>query len=409
MVKESNRSSDAPVRRGRWMRVVFPLVFLLLAVLLILAVLNAAGVLNLWNLDELKSKVSGTPSMGNQPPAAAPASVQPKVDPDPASPPAETKEPAGTPNTPAPTPEEPSIEAPADVAPAKPTPVEHPKTMQSPPGQNRSESSEGEFPDLMPPSPASSTPAPPDAVTETSAEPAPTTDLKSPPQAGSLVKDQRFLANEVLDQFLNASTLEERLKVMTQSRYTPEQLANSALAGKLKPIKSNYFADMIPRLEDEMRQYRYYVTFEDEEELRSRQRLVLQVVERPGIHPPRVNGDAFLEHYEKRLKSFGLNPTKKTTTFHCVAEARTADLAKNLPEDLKDGMIRFVIKDHPRSQAAFDAFLSKNSPMMDRIGPRADFPYVEARYCIMSFRWNTSRPDQPFIELIDIAAMGWEK
>ena len=97
------------------------------------------------------------------------------------------------------------------------------------------------------------------------------------------------------------------------------------------------------------------------------------------------------------------------TTFHCIAEVRTADLAKNIPEEMKKETVRLVIKTHPRSSAMFDAFLNKNSPLMDKIGPGKQFPYVESRFCILSFRWNVVNPDKPYVELNDIVASGWEK
>lgn len=196
---------------------------------------------------------------------------------------------------------------------------------------------------------------------------------------------------------------------MTKSTRSQAQLMASCLAGPLKPVKSNYFSEMVPRLEDDMRQYLYYVAFEDKQEERERMKMVVQLVERPGIHPPRVHADAFIEHYEKLLDAYALKPSKKITTFHCIAEARTADLVKNLPEDLKGQMIRLVIMSHPGDKPAFDAFLNKNSPLMEQIGPRGAFPYVEPRFCVLSFRWNTKNPKYPYIELVDIVTLGWEK
>jgi len=381
------------------MRVVFPMAFLLIAAILVLVVLNAAGFVNLWDLDKIKAKISGKPDGANKPVTTAPATTPAtKIEPSVKTPSAEPKVITQPPADPAP-----PVMTPAPQTTPPPT---KPVVTPAPPSTSPPE---GEFPDLTPPSTVSTSPPGKEPVVKASSDPATSPDAKSPPKAGSLVKDHRFLANEILDKFLNAGSLDERLALMGKSRYTPEELQQSSLAGKFKPVKSNYFADMVPRLEDDMRQYRYYVSFEDKKEERDRLLMVLQVVERPGIHPPRVNGDAFIEHYDKKLDFYGMNPTKDATTFHCIAEARTADLAKNLPDDLKKTMIRMVVKTHPRGKPAFDAFLSKNSPLMERIGPRGDFPYVEARFCILTFRWNTTRPKQPFIELIDIVTMGWEK
>ncbi|BDS07512.1 hypothetical protein NT6N_25520 [Oceaniferula spumae] len=359
------------------MRVVFPLAFLLVAAALVLVVLQAVGFVNLWDF-----KTGSTPTAPPTPKPTAPSEVKSDVQPD-------VPAPDATPN-----PE--SIQTPS---PAAPTPPPKPVTEPAPP------TAPGEFPDLAPP------PAPGGVSSKPPAAPGAATSpqVKNPPKAGSLVEGRRFLANEILDQFLSAKTLEERLPLMTKSTRSHEDLKKSCLAGPLKTVKSNYFAEMVPRLEDDMRQYLYYVSFEDKTEIRERLLMVVQVVERPGIHPPRVHADAFIEHYEKLLENYAEKPTEKITTFHCIAEARTADLVKNLPEELKSQMIRLEIKSHPRGEPAFDAFLSKNSPLMDRIGPRGDFPYVEPRFCVLSFRWNTKNAEHKFIELTDIVTLGWEK
>lgn len=390
MVSKVHRR-DMPPRRPRWMKVVFPLAFLTVAAVLALVVLEAIGFVDLW---PKKQSPSSMPDVGKPAPTATPDV--------PITPPA----PVSSDTNPS-TETKPAITPPAapDTAPETPdiTPAETPD-LPTP------EPPEGEFPDLSPPPPGDLTSAP----TTGSSEPTSNTttqspDAKSPPKAGSLVKQPRFAANEVLEEFLAAKTLEDRLPLMTKSQRTKEELMASCLAGELRPVKSNYFSEMVPRMEDDMRQYLYYISFEDKDGDRQRQRIVVQLEERPGIHEPRVHGDAFIEHYDKLLAKYAKQPSKKIHTFHCIAEARTADLVKSLPEDLKKQMIRLVIKTHPSEKAAFDAFLNKNSPLMEKIGPRADFPYVEPRFCVLSFRWNTTNEKYPYIELVDIVTMGWER
>lgn len=379
--------SHAP-RRSRWMRVVFPLAFLAMAAVLVLVVLQAAGFVDL-----LKSgkQNAAPPAAGGPEPGPAEAPVEPNGT-EAATPPAPA---APSPAAPDAAPD--AVPA-APVAPPKPAAKPETAPPAAPDATAPAAPPAGEFPDLSPPPPGELTSKPPAPAA-----------AKNPPKAGSLVKKARFKANEVLDQFLAAGTLEERLPLMTKSSLTREQLEASCLAGPLKPLKSNYFSEMVPRLEDDMRQYLYYVAFEDKEEERERLRMVVQLVERPGVHPPRVHADAFIEHYEKWLEAYAKKPSKKITTFHCIAEARTAELVKNLPEEIKKQMIRLVISSHPGGKPAFDAFLNKNSPLMERIGARGDFPYVEPRFCVLSFRWNTENPKLPYIELVDIVTMGWEK
>ena len=379
MVDKIHRKSDLP-SRPRWMRVIFPLAFLLVAAVLMFVVLQAVGVVDLW-------KPASGEDVGKLPDSSvgAPADTAPL----------DTTTPVDT-------------TAPADTAPVDTAPVD--TAPEVTPDISEPEPQEGGFPDLSPPPPGEVATVP---RLEPSVSPSNTVtqspDAKSPPQAGSLVKKPRFKANEVLDQFLAAKSLEDRLPLMTESKRTKEELMASCLAGPLREVKTNYLSEMVPRVEDDMRQYLYYISFEDGEDVKQRQRIVVQLEERPGVHEPRVHADAFIEHYDDLLEKYAQEPSKKIVTFHCIAEARTADLVKILPEDLKKQMIRLVIKNHPRDGVVFDAFLSKNSPLMKKIGARAELPYVQSRFCTLSFRWNTENEKYPYIELVDIVALGWVK
>lgn len=196
---------------------------------------------------------------------------------------------------------------------------------------------------------------------------------------------------------------------MSKGKLSVEQQSSSILAGALKPAKSFRLIETVPREEDNMTQYLYLVSFEDPEEDRQRLRILMQLAERPGIHPPLVHTDAFLEHYNKELAKYAAKPNKNTVTFHCIAEPRTTDFSKDLPEELKDSMVRLIIKSHPYNPATFNAYLNKNSPLMKRIGSGKDFPYTKSQFCILSFLWNTADPKHPYIELKDIVALTWEK
>lgn len=381
------RHIEPPKAQRNWMRVIFPLVFLLVAVATVLTVLQAVGIYEIYDFGKLKNDTSdstqqGTSTLTTHPPADA--------DDEPGSPDSTTDNNHGTANTPT------SKENPASV----------PVSQQSP-----EKSVDGEFPELkLPPPPSESNDGsttvpknvtPPGKTSPPTAGPT-TTQKKSPPTAGSR-------AYRVLTQFLEATSLDERLPLMSKSQLTREELMKSCLAGPLNAIKSKRLSEMVQSPEGDMIQYLYYVSFEDKEEHQQRHRIVVQLVERPDVHPPRVHADAFIEHYEKKFRKYGQTPSKEVTTFHCIAEVRTSDLAKNVPDALKKDTVRMVIKTHPHGSALFDAFVNKNSPLMDRIGPNKEFPYVEPRFCILSFRWNMEDKNRPYVELNDIVAAGWEK
>lgn len=379
-------AGEAP--RRYWMRVVFPLVFLGALAITVLVVLQSVGIYEIYDFGK-KKPGGGEPATPATPAGEAPAPAQPA---------------AGNPGVPKPGESGGGAQAPVPGKPpgdARQAPVSVDPEGDPVPG---------EFPEFQPPPPddpadGSTVPGaatPPKSPGEAAAAPPASAEEKSPPTAGSR-------AYRTLTSFLEATTLDERLPLMSKSRLSREQLEASCLAGRLGTVKSKRLAEMVPRDSDGMIQYLYFVSFEDKEEPQQRHRIVVQLVERPGVHPPRVHADAFIEHYEKKFGSYGLRPVGGVATFHCIAEVRTSDLAKNIPEAMKKDTVRFAIKTNPHGTAMFDAFLNKNSPLMDRVGPRKEFPYAESRFCILSFRWNTENPDMPYVELNDIVASGWEK
>ena len=215
------------------------------------------------------------PSIEGEFPEYQPPPLDPDTEPQDETPEPETEDPVELPIDPAEKPTDPA-EQPSDPAEQPTDPAEQP----SDPGKQPTD------PDTKP-------------ATEPNTEPAPTiTREQSPPAAGSP-------AYQILVQFLEATTLEERLPLIAKAELTDQQLKNSCLAGPLAPVKHKRLATMVPTDSNGMTQYFYYVTFEDKEETRQRYQMVVQLVERTGVHPPHVHATAFIEHYEKKFLHYG--------------------------------------------------------------------------------------------------------
>lgn len=384
-------------RWARWMSVIFPLTFLAAACIVILAILHLTGLFNVaayqrvWvspAAGEQPAKQAKSPQPDTQTPAKAPSDQAPS-DTDSDSDSNSDSDPAST-----------ATDS-SDIAAAK---TEQAEAQDSKPGELASQATlkpaqEEKSPSLAQPASTHDTSDPETVEAEPKAtELAPSSPLK----AGAL-------ANQNLEKFLRAKTLNERLPLMSKSKLSTEQQEASCLAGELKPYKSIRLIETIPRGQDII-QYVYSVSFEDPEEDLQRLRIIMQLTQRPGVHPPLVHADAFLEHYNKELAQYATLPKQKDkVTFHCIAEARTSALSKDLPEELKKTMVRLLIKSHPYNETTFNAYVNKKSPLMARIGSGKDFPYTRPRFCVLSFAWNTADPTHSYIELKDIVTMTWEK
>jgi len=252
----------------------------------------------------------------------------------------------------------------------------------------------GEFPELkLSPS------APKQNHTPPSTEPEPA----SVPKVG-------YLADENLDVFLEAKTLDERLPYLLKGTTSPHEMQGTSLARPFKPVKSVRLLETRSGAENNMVEHLYMVKFEDPAHDDNRLNLIVLLVERIGKHPPLINADAFLEHYDNKLAKYALKPKSEAATFHCITEARTSDFADELPAEIRQSLVRLTIKNHPYYPAKFNAYLSKDSPLMSHVGSGKSFPYTSSRYCILSFKWNTTHPEHPYIELHDVVnSSGWEQ
>jgi len=232
--------------------------------------------------------------------------------------------------------------------------------------------------------------------------PSPKSEPVSVPKVG-------YLADENLDAFLETKTLDERLPYLLKGTRLPNEMQSTSLSRPFKPVRSVRLLETRSGAETNMVEHLYMVKFEDPAHDGNRLNLLVLLVERIGKHPPLINADAFLEHYDNKLAEYALKPNPEAATFHCIAEARTSDFANELPTEIRQSLIRFTVKTHPYYPAKFNAYLSKNSPLMSHVGSGKSFPYTTSKYCILSFKWNTTHPEHPYIELSEVVnSSGWE-
>lgn len=222
------------------------------------------------------------------------------------------------------------------------------------------------------------------------------------------VRKAGYFAEGNLEQFLEAKTLAERLPYMLESERSPTRWQNSSLQLPFKPVRSIRLLETGTGTEKNMIKHLFMVKFEDSDEPEDRLNLIVLLEERTGKHPPLIKANAFLQHYDKMLSKYADQPSAEATTFHCYAETQTSDFIKDLPEGMKNSMVRFIVKNHPYYPAKFDAYLDENSPLMAHVGNGKNLPYTITKRCILSFKWNTTDPEHPYIEVADIVSSnGW--
>lgn len=209
-------------------------------------------------------------------------------------------------------------------------------------------------------------------------------------------------ALEVLEKFLAATTLEERLPlILTQLPKTT--LENGVLA---KPFPANpKLAPDVQESTGDTTDFFFNVDFRDISGKKSPQ-LVLVRVE--GNNPPQVVADPFLDSFGGRLAAFASEASEDPATFQVVVAAVaqiTAD--RNVPNYENKLRLKLMPRDNEKEiTSAYFTKISKLGQMLVTDG--SGLRYGQARIAKVVLQWNMKEdPAKPFLEVVDIKGFHW--
>lgn len=420
---ESLRSNEPSVRKPGLLSFIVPSAFAAAALVLVATLLHAVGVINVWDIQRDLSQRSGEGAaevLDEVPDPSEPLAIQ-------SPPPAENSdaeiESASLPDSTA-------IQVvQSETAPLDPKQTDTPSEPESVTGLTQENDSQGHQELAQETTASANSPKPPiqkpknkriNPVMANIMEQGEFPELKLSPSAPVSKQDVQeetkptpvrkagYFARGNLEAFLEAKTLAERLPYVLENQRSPARWQNSSLELPFRPVRSIRLLETSTGAETSMIQHLYMVSFEDTTQERDRQHLIILLEEHTGKHPPLIKADAFLQHYDEMLTKYADKPSGNATTFHCYAETQTSDFIKDLPDGIGNSMVRFIIKNHPYYPAKFDAYLDENSPLMTHVGNGKDLPYTISKRCILSFKWNTTDPEHPYIEVADIvSSRGW--
>ncbi|WP_200266966.1 hypothetical protein [Luteolibacter pohnpeiensis] len=261
--------------------------------------------------------------------------------------------------------------------------------------------------DLQPTSPPKASPPPeelssiggdaPSAPETPDALPAP----KESPDFAQVAKQ----AGEVLNQFLNAQSLEERLPLI-ETKADPTTLQDTVLAKPMPPVQRSVVEMQQPPdpIENLIDTY-FSVAFRTENNGTDQQLILVRTRQSAN---PKVVVEPFLDLYGGRLKQFCETPVSKAETFEVVASALANCYNEAVPNREKKMAIKLMAHDNTRPIAEA-YFSSKHSQIADLLSDDlSGFRYGQAQPCTILLRWNTEEdPEKPFIEALDISALNW--
>jgi hypothetical protein len=209
--------------------------------------------------------------------------------------------------------------------------------------------------------------------------------------------------SSVLEKFLGARSLKERLPILTNSVYSHEELSNSPLGGALPEIVNRRSIHYMEDRNERRKEHFFEVFFQ----LDPNERAVPILIQLNdwGDGAIRVHTDAFLDLFEDRLGKFAASPVEGARTFHVVADAYKHCFDEIIPQWEKKSFLK--LRTHPRMAPRLIAYFSRTSSLADEISAPNALPWGESGICTVTVRWNTEVPERPFVELIRINGFTW--
>lgn len=270
-----------------------------------------------------------------------------------------------------------------------------------------------EKPEADPSAPESAAPAPSaPAAQEENLEaplPVPKVDLTAISQAQPAVPtglddvSPGAAALEVLEKFLNAKTLSERLPLIETQ--TPEaELANSCLAGPLPGTSRIEIDSQETNAEERVVDAYHNVDF-DATDRPINPHVIL--VRTRGTAEPKVVVDPFLDSFGGRLAAYAKTPTDKPGYFQVIVSALASCNDDHVPNLEKKLTQKLLPQDNAKEIVR--AYFSRQSKIHELLeNGTYNLSYGKAKACTVLLQWNTEeQPDKPYLEALSIKAFDW--
>lgn len=250
-------------------------------------------------------------------------------------------------------------------------------------------------------------PTQPTAAVPLEAATTPPVDSQDDEQAGLAIEvPPAHWATEVLEVFLAADSLAERQPLILTNR-TSQELAATSLAGPLPQPAIPFLERQTPAPEELLVEFFFRVSFPDAPEPHPKT-VTLLVRQRGRDEPPKVVVDPFIDLFDGGLAEFGAAPLEGSRTFHVLAEPIPICDAIAVPES--DKKITLRLRPHETAKELANAYVNKRSSVGEMLDqPRSSLRWGQAVPCVVTLHWNQDVPGQPFLELVRLDALTWNR
>jgi hypothetical protein len=212
-------------------------------------------------------------------------------------------------------------------------------------------------------------------------------------------------ARVVLDKFLTAKTLAERLPII-ETRTPETELEKSCLAGPLPPAPADkiFIETMENNAMEQVTDFYHAVDFTDDG---NRVQAHIVLVRIRGGGTPKVVVDPFLDSYGGRLAAFTKTPHDKAGEFQVVVSALASCYNENVPNREKKLTLKLLPRDNEKAMT--EAYFGRQSDIA-RMLEDGNYllSYGKAKACTVLLRWNgEENSEKPFLEALKIKTPDW--
>jgi hypothetical protein len=209
---------------------------------------------------------------------------------------------------------------------------------------------------------------------------------------------------EILEDFLNATTFEERKKFLSPSTRSDAELSASSLSKPLPEVLHSRLLHYMVNEAERHTEHFFEVSFQKIPG--ERPYPILIQINDWGDGNCQVHTDAFLDLFDDALSQFSTKPVAGTKTFHVTADAYKHCFDEIIPDWDHKSFLK--LRNHPRMPPRLIAYFNRKSPLADKISSPGALPWGESGICTVSVSWNTTDPERPFVELLDVIGFTWE-
>ncbi|MEO8614318.1 MAG: hypothetical protein ABI600_04195 [Luteolibacter sp.] len=210
-------------------------------------------------------------------------------------------------------------------------------------------------------------------------------------------------ANDVLEKFLAAKSLSERLP-MIETKSPDSELAKSCLAAPL-PASSNLLIEaQESNAVEQVTDVYYNVDFATGNNMTNNQTILVRT---RGSGEPKIVVDPFLDSFGGRLAAYARTPSDKSGTFQVIISAVASCNDERVPNREKKLTLKLLPRDNTKEIArAYFGRQSKIGTMLE--DGTYSLSYGKAKACTVVLRWNTEdNPQAPYLEAMDLKTLDW--